>query len=167
MTTYHLDAVDLGRYPIHDLDGDAGRALVARCRADLARLGACDLPGFLRPEVVRRIVQEIPDWGAETVRTENTHNVEFSGREDEFAGDDPLRIRVRSAKSLIAYDQIPGASPLRALYETDELTAFVGAALSVDPIYRQADEIGALNVMLYERGTSSAGTSTTPTSWSP
>ena len=59
---------------------------------------------------------------------------------------------MRSAKSLIAYDQIPASSPLRAVYEADELTTFVGAALGVDPIYRQADEIGALNVMLYEPG---------------
>jgi hypothetical protein len=32
------------------------------------------------------------------------------------------------------------------------LTRFVGAALQVEPIYRQADEIGALNVMFYGEG---------------
>ena len=38
------------------------------------------------------------------------------------------------------------------MYESDALTAFVGAALEVDPIYRQADQIGALTVMFYGRG---------------
>ncbi len=152
MGTGTIDGVDLERYPINDLDGAAGRPLVERCRADLAQLGACDLPGFLTGDVVERIVREIPTWNAASYRTETNHNIEFSGREDELAQDDPLRIQVRSAKSLIAYDQIPASSPLRAVYEADELTTFVGAALGVDPIYRQADEIGALNVMLYDPG---------------
>ncbi len=38
------------------------------------------------------------------------------------------------------------------MYESDALTEFVGAALGVDPIYRQADEIGALTVMTYGPG---------------
>ena len=62
-------------------------------------------------------------WGATAYRTETTHNIEFSGGEAELADDDPLRLQVRSAKSLIAYDQIPESSALRAVYESDELTA--------------------------------------------
>ena len=152
METRTLDAVDLDRYPIHDLDGAQGRALLDRCQAELAELGACDLPGFLTASAVEHIVSEIPSWNATPFRTETTHNIEFSGREDELAADDPLRIQVRSAKQLIAYDQIPTSSPLRDVYESDALTAFVGQALGVDPIYRQADEIGALNVMTYDEG---------------
>jgi hypothetical protein len=34
-------------------------------------------------------------------------------------------------------------------YESDELTAFVGAALGREVLYRLADELGALNVMYY------------------
>ena len=152
MASRMLEAVDVERYPIYDLDGVAGRALLKRCRAELADLGACDLPGFLTPAAVRRIVGEIPSWDARPYRTETTHNIEFSGGESGLADDDPLRIPVRSAKSLIAYDQIPLSSLLRDVYESDALTEFVGAALGVDPIYRQADAIGALNVMTYGAG---------------
>jgi len=152
MPAQTIDAVDRERYPIDDLDGPVGRALVARCRSELAAVGACDLPGFLARQAVEQIVAEIPRWGATPHRTETTHNIEFSGGEADRADDDPLRLQVRSAKSLIAYDQIPGSSPLRAVYESDELTAFVGAALGVEPLFRQSDEIGALNVMLYDPG---------------
>src|SRR6478672_13259697 len=152
MSAQTIDTVDLERYPIDDLDGPAGRALVARCRAELAAVGACDLPGFLERRAIEQIVAEIPRWGATPHRTETTHNIEFSGGEAELADDDPLRLQVRSAKSLIAYDEIPDASPLRAVYESDALTAFVGAALDVEPLFRQSDEIGALNVMLYDSG---------------
>jgi len=152
MRAQTINTVDLERYPIDDLDGPVGRALVARCRSELAAVGACDLPGFLERPAVEQIVAEIPHWGATPHRTETTHNIEFSGGEAELADDDPLRLQVRSAKSLIAYDQIPDSSPLRAVYESDELTAFVGAALGVEPLFRQSDEIGALNVMLYDSG---------------
>ena len=152
MASRMLEAVDVERYPIHDLDGAAGRALLERCRAELAELGACDLPGFLAAGAVRRIVSEIPSWDAAPHRTETTHNIEFSGGESDLAEDNPLRIQVRSAKSLIAYDQIPPSSLLRDVYESDALTEFVGASLGVHPIHRQADEIGALNVMTYGPG---------------
>ncbi len=60
MSAQTIDTVDLERYPIDDLDGPAGRALVARCRAELAAVGACDLPGFLERRAIEQIVAEIP-----------------------------------------------------------------------------------------------------------
>ena len=147
-----LHAVDLDRYPIADLHGPESRRLVDRCRADLARQGACDLPGFLRPEAVERIVQDATALRDRAHRTESTHNIEFSGSERELAPDDPLRIQVRSAKSAVACDLFAEDSTLRTLYESEELTRFVGAALEVDPIYRQADPVGAVSAMFYDRG---------------
>ena len=146
------DAVDLERYPIADLDAPAGRDLVRRCREQLRARGACELEGFMQPEAVAGAVRGVAPLEAAAFRTETTHNLEFSGREAELDPDDPLRIQVRSAKGLVAYDQVPADSPLRAVYESDVLTRFVGAALEVEPIYRQADEIGALNVMFYGAG---------------
>ena len=107
MGTRMIDAVDLERYPIDDLDGPAAAPWSSAAGPSSRELGACDLPGFL--SACRRADRaEIPSWDATPYRTETTHNIEFSGREHELADDDPLRIQVRSAKSLIAYDQIPG-----------------------------------------------------------
>jgi len=145
-------AIDLDRYPIDDLDAPAGRDLVRRCREQLRARGACELEGFVRAAAVAETVRGVAALEADAFRTETTHNLEFSGREAELDPDDPLRIQVRSAKGLVAYDQIPADSPLRAVYESDVLTRFVGAALEIEPIYRQADEIGALNVMFYGAG---------------
>ena len=129
------DAIDLERYPIDDLDGPAAGTLLARCREQLGRLGACELEGFLRADAVTDAVRSVEGLQPLAFRTETTHNLEFSGREADLDPDDPLRIQVRSAKSLLAYDQAPGDSPLRAVYESDVLTRFVGAALQVEPIY--------------------------------
>src|SRR5450631_2284654 len=50
------DVIDLTRYPIHDLKGAEGRALIRRCREDLADHGACVLPGFISHDAVRAMI---------------------------------------------------------------------------------------------------------------
>ena len=145
--------VDLDRYPIHELDGPEGQALVARARTALHAVGACDLPGFLRPAAITAAVESALSVRAKAYRTEQTHDIEFSGLAPEsLAADDPRRTRIRSGKEGTALDDIPADSPVRTAYESDELTAFVGAALEIDPIYRSEDPLGALNYMYYAPG---------------
>ncbi|HYI74341.1 MAG TPA: hypothetical protein VEW90_03650 [Gaiellaceae bacterium] len=146
------DVVDLERYPIHDLGSTSGRALVERCRRDLEGLGASDLEGFMRPEAIEPVVAWAMTAMPDAYRTETQHNVYFTTPDPELPVDDPRRIQVRSAKSGLAYDEIPLESPLRSVYESDELTAFVGAALGVDVLHRHSDPLGALNVMYYGEG---------------
>jgi hypothetical protein len=146
------DLIDLERYPIDCLESPDGQDLVARCRRELAAVGASDLEGFLRPAVVASVA----DWAMtampDAYRTETMHNVYFTAGNSGLPAGDPRRIRVRSAKGGLAYDQIPSGSPLRVTYESDELTAFVGAALGREILYRHADKLGALNVMYYAEG---------------
>jgi hypothetical protein len=146
------DVIDLDRYPIDRLDSPAGQDLVARCRRELAAAGASVLDGFIRPAAVAAVV----DWAMTAMpkayRTDTVHNVYFTDDEPGLPAGDPRRIRVRSAKGALAYDQIPPGSPLRVAYESAGLTAFVGAALGRDVLYRHADKLGALNVMYYSRG---------------
>jgi 2OG-Fe(II) oxygenase superfamily len=145
--------VDLDCYPIHELDSPAGKALVRRARTALHAVGACDLPGFLRPEAITAAVDSALSVRAKAYRTEQTHDVEFSGLAPEsLAPDDPRRTRIRSSKEGTALDDIPADSPVRTVYESGELTAFVGAALEIDPIYRSDDPLGALNYMYYAPG---------------
>lgn len=146
------EVVDLARYPIDDLEGAAGRALVARCRTELETVGASDLEGFMRPDAIAAVVEWALTARPKAFRTETTHNVYFTADDPELPPDDPRHIRVRSAKSGLAYDDIPADSPLRVAYESDELTAFVAAALGGVTLYRHADPLGALNVMFYEEG---------------
>jgi hypothetical protein len=147
------EIVDLERYPIDDLESDAGRALVERARTALHAVGACDLPGFLRPEAIAAAVESALAVHDKAYRTEQTHDIEFSGlAADSLDADDPRRTRIRSGKEGTALDDIPSDSPVLALYESDELTAFVGKALEIDPIHRSEDPLGALNYMYYAPG---------------
>jgi hypothetical protein len=58
----------------------------------------------------------------------------------------------RSSVHTIGYDQFPGDSLLRALYESDELRVFLGRVLGREPLYRYADPIGALNLAVMVEG---------------
>lgn len=145
--------IDLARYPIDALETPGGRDLVARCRTELDVLGACDLEGFLLPHVAEAVVEWALTARASGYRTEASHTIYFDRPIGEDAPDgDPRRTVLHTAKIGLAYDQIPLDSPLRALYESEELTTFLSRALDVHPLYRHADELGALNVMLYEPG---------------
>jgi hypothetical protein len=122
---------------------------VTRCGKELAATGASEVEGFMRPAAVASVA----DWAMTAMQdaywTDTEHNIYFTADEADLPADDPRRTRIRSIKGGLAYDQIPPGSPLRVAYESDELTAFVGAALGSEILYRHADELGALNVMFY------------------
>jgi hypothetical protein len=146
------ELVDTDRYPIDDLESDAGRALIARCRADLAATGACQLDGFLRPVAVERLSDEAAALSDQGFPNEAIHNVYFEDVDDSLPEDDARRIMQRASQSTIAYDMIPADAGIRALYESDVLLAFVGTALGKEPFYRNADPLGALNLVYYGAG---------------
>ncbi|MGW1161884.1 HalD/BesD family halogenase [Streptomyces sp. NPDC002519] len=144
--------IDLDRYPIDKLDSPKGRALVAFCRASLAFEGACQLPGFVRPEAVELLITEALEKRGVAYRTDDTHNVYFERIPDESSDNDPVAALQHSSKSAIAWDLIGPSSPLRIAYECDDLTRFLGEALGMPEFHRYADPLGAASLMLFEKG---------------
>ena len=143
------ELVDTDRYPIDELESETGRALIERCRADLAATGACQLDGFLRPGAVDRLSQEALALSDQGFPNEAIHNVYFEDVDESLPQDDARRIMQRASQSTIAYDMIPDDAGIRALYESDALLTFVGTALDKQPFYRNADPLGALNLVYY------------------
>lgn len=148
----YADVVDLDRYPIHDLDSDRGRAFVADCKAELDATGVCNLAGFVRPEAVARMVQLASELGDKAWPTDRTHTIYFEQPDESVPESDPRRRQVRSAKHGIAYDYIPADAPVRRLYESDDLTAFIAAVLGKDKLYRSADPLDAFQVTTFYPG---------------
>jgi len=150
--TRPADWIDLTAYPICEPDAPPGRALVERCRAELAATGACELPGFLTAEATERMTKEseglIPlGHFADTPATVYIDLPDMSLPEGH-----PRRAIGRSAVSAIAYDLIPPAHALRQLYEWQPLTDFTAAALGKPRLFPYADPFGALNVAVMKRG---------------
>nr|WP_298523147.1 hypothetical protein [uncultured Halomonas sp.] len=148
----YADVVDLDKYPIHELDGSEGKALIDSCRTELAKDGCCTLKDFIKPEAIARMVELANQLEDKAWVSDRTHNVYFEPFDETVKLDHPLAHPVRSAKHGIAYDHIPGDAPLRRLYESDDLTRFIALVLEKPVLYRSADPLDALQITLFKPG---------------
>jgi hypothetical protein len=123
------DVVDLKRYPIDDPAGTGApgyRALVQACRAQLREHGVAQLPGFLTPAAISEMLALAGHLADAAWASDQSHTVYFEPPDDSAGPGHPRALLQHSAKKAIAYDQIPAAAPIRRLYESDDLTAFIG-----------------------------------------
>lgn len=148
----YADTVDLQRYPIHDLDGPRGKALVRTCQQELAANGVCQLAGFLVPAAVAEMSAQAGLLAAEAWASDRSHTVYFEPPDGSAGADHPRALQQRSAKRAIAYDQIPSGAPVRRLYESDDFTRFIAAVLGKEVLYRSADPLDALEIATFEDG---------------
>ena len=140
------DIVDLERYPIHDLRSPFGEALVARCRVDLAAVGACNLLGFLRADAVSALAAEATGLEAVAYYKSARRNAYFTPDDPTLAPNDPRRMFFHTQIGQVADDQIPTSASIKRLYRWDALTEFLRRALGLDALYRMADPFQALNL---------------------
>ncbi|MFT0531914.1 hypothetical protein ACMHYJ_03635 [Castellaniella hirudinis] len=148
----YRDIVDLARYPIHDLQSAAGRALIQQCQAALAQEGACVLEGFITPQAVAKMISIADSLDDKAWITDRPHTVYFEPVDDTVPAAHPRAHVVRSAKHGIAYDYIPADAPMRTLYESDDLTHFIAAVLEKSALYRSADPLDALQITKFFPG---------------
>lgn len=144
--------VDVERYPIHELESQRGHELVAWCRSQLAEDGCCTLAGFILPDAVEVMVQTSEALEPKAWVSDRPHNIYFTAPAQDLPAADPRAHLERSAKHGIAYDHIPADAPVRRLYESDELTRFVAAALGKQQLYRSADPLDAFQITRFYPG---------------
>lgn len=127
------DAIDLDRYPIHDPARAGYQALVQGCRDQLRDRGVAQLDGFLTLAAVTEMVALASQLAAQAWASDQTHTAYFEPPDASAGLDHPRAFLQHSAKKAIAYDQIPGAAPIRRLYESDDLTGFIPAVSGPRP----------------------------------
>ena len=142
----YADVVDLDTYPIHALQSARGQTLVQACRQELARTGACNLPGFITPAAVAAMVELAEALRDKAWSSSQPHTVYFEPVDQNVPPQHPRAFQVRSVKHGIAYDYIPKDAPMRRLYESDDLTRFIAAVLQKPVLYRSADPLDALQI---------------------
>ena len=159
--------LDLDRWPLDDLGGSEGKALVARCREELRDAGLFTLDALIRPDALETSVVEVApvlDDGAFTHSRD--HNIYFDDEIEGLDPDHPALRRFTTVNHTICGDQIPG-SVITRVYEWQPLIDFLAAAMGKPRLYPMADPLGRINVMAYHGGSSSTGTSTGPNSPPP
>ena len=146
------DALDLDRYPLHDLRGDAGRTLVDASRRALQEHGMFSLDGFVRPRALADGVAELRpliDGAAFTHRRE--HNIYF---DDDLAGiapDHPALRRFETVNHTVCADQMADSLVCR-LYDWPPLADFLAAVMAKPRLYPMDDPLARANVMAYRAG---------------
>ncbi len=144
--------IDLDRYPIDDLSTTAAQQLIANCQRDMTTSGACSLPGFVRPASVAASVAVGERLADKTWHANQTHNIYFTDPDPALSPDHPRNRQVRSSQHAIAYDLLPEDVPIRRIYESEAVLAFVAAVLGFDQLYRSVDPLDALDISLYGDG---------------
>jgi hypothetical protein len=144
--------VDLERYPVLDLEGATAQSLIADGRAQLAKTGAVEFPGFVTEagvEMLRRDADELA-LRAHHSMGQSTPYLEYP---DFSLPEGHPRVTFKDyAVGAVAYDLIPLDSPLRGLYEWDPMKDLIEAVLGRGPLYRYGDPFGALNLAVMGDG---------------
>ena len=151
-TRTYEDVVDLRRYPIGEPGSADYRTLVQSCRDQLRDRGVAQLAGFLTPAAVGEMIAESGRLADRAWVSNQSHTVYFRPPDDSAGPDHPRALMQHSAKKAIAYDLIPADAPMRRLYESDDMTAFIAAVLGKPALYRSADPFDALQIAVFEDG---------------
>ncbi len=146
------DLIDLARYPLHQPEGAAYRALVRAGRLRLGEDGALALPGFVTRGAAAVLVREAEALLPQAYYCTQDHNPYLVADDPALPAAHPRNRAQASDKGCLAHDRIAADSALRALYDWPPLRAFIAAVLGVDTLYPYADPLGSLNINVFAPG---------------
>jgi hypothetical protein len=147
-----LDLVDLDRYPLGDPGSAAYTACVDAARAQLAAIGAAELPGFVHDAGVAALASDAEALAMRSFHSGGVGTAYLELPDDHWAPEHPRQTWRPYAVGAVGYDVIPRTSPLRVLYESVELLSFLQDVLDRGTLYRYADPCGALNLAVMAEG---------------
>lgn len=147
MSTVGIVSLQLIDRSDYDLKDDS---LIARARKQMLDEGVCVLPGFLTASAVRQVVAECDGLAPIAHRSAPRRNPYLTRANT--SAKTSATVELYDSLEVLAYDQFPRTSPLRLLYENDDLLDFIRRCLDLDALYRYADPFGALNVSIMRDG---------------
>jgi hypothetical protein len=145
--------LDLDRYPIDRPDSSACRALVERCKADLAGKGFFNLDGLVRKEAIASAIAELkPVIATKAFTHKREHNIYFLKEVPGLPPDHPALRKVTTINHTICADQMPAGAAVLQIYEWPLLAAFLAATMEKATLHTMADPLARVNVMAYRAG---------------
>jgi 2OG-Fe(II) oxygenase superfamily len=154
----HTDAspieflLDLAAYPIHRLDAPEGRALVQRCREDLATTGMFNLTGFVRADALAAAVAELKPLLADgAFRHARRHDIYFGATQPGLPAEHGARREIETSNRTVTGDRTAGTI-VRRIYDWAPLPAFLAVTMGKPVLHPMADPLACLNVMGYGDG---------------
>jgi hypothetical protein len=136
---------------VHDVV-DLDWSFVDTARTQIRETGACEIPGFVRARALTTFVDDAHRLAPHAHRSGGLGTVYLGFPDESFPADHPRQWLGNYGVGAVAYDLFPADSPIRQLYEWDELLRFVAAILDLDVIHPYADPLGALNLAVMTEG---------------
>jgi hypothetical protein len=121
-------------------------------RAQMVATGACEIPGFVRPDALPAFIDDARRIEALAHRSGGLGTVYLGFPDESFPIDHPQQWLGQYDLGAVAYDLFPPESLIRRLYEWPELTRFVAAILGLEEIFPFGDPLGALNLAVMTHG---------------
>ena len=150
------DLIDTARYPIADLGHAACRALIVRCRAELADRQVSVVPGFLAPAALAQMAGVAEAVAAEGYRRPGLRTCYVnSDPEPDWPEDHPGRRRLVHKTRILAYDQIRGR-PIDRLYRWRPLRDLLAEILGKPKLFLNGCPYQALNLIALKAGDQSS-----------
>jgi hypothetical protein len=137
--------------PVHDAV-DLDWSAVEAGRSQIRDCGACEIPGFVRPDALPGFVEDARTLAPLAHRSGGLGTAYLGFPDESFPADHPQQWLGNYGVGAVAYDLFPSGSPIRRLFEWEELRAFVAAILGLETIYPYADPLGALNLAVMGDG---------------
>jgi hypothetical protein len=147
-----VDLVNLARYPILDLDGAVAAAALRDCHEQLDHDGSCVVKGFIKPEVMATMadqVRDLPAWNRKWPTSA------FAGRGAPPPGSAPDHPHNRlwpQNVHAVANDMIPPDAMIKGVYTDPHVKNFLARVLNIPVVHEYADEFQCLNIMYMKDG---------------
>ena len=144
--------VNVKAYPIHDLGRPESLEVIARAKEQLASRGACHFAGFLSNTGLDDFLAEAQALEPEAHASNNWYTPYYGEPDNAYPAGHPFNFAVHFAVRYVSRTLLPQNSPLRRLFEDDELLTFLRTLLPDEPLHRYSDARGSLNYTVMTEG---------------
>jgi hypothetical protein len=146
------ELVDTARYPLSDLDGPAGTAVVSRAWRELAADGCTVLPDFVRPSLQQLLQQECAAMAPRAHFDVATVNVYNTAVDTDLPEDHPGRTTFERGNAFVPRDRIPSGALISRLYSHRLFQQFVARCFDLGGLHELADPLSGLVLNVVEPG---------------
>lgn len=144
--------LNLAEFPLDRSDSAAYRALVLRCREELARDGMFNLDAFLNADAAQAEADaHMPLMDTESFLHARQHNVYFKKDVPGLVPDHPALASFETSNNTLCADQLPG-SRVAQIYAWPPLQRFLAEVMEKPALYPMDDPLASFNVMRYKEG---------------
>ncbi len=143
-----MELEDIINFGAHDIRSDA---FLSACRETLDRTGVLALPGFIRDGAMSVMRAEAEAGRPKAYFCTQEHSVYLAENPD-YPKDHAANRPVVSSKGCICDDDVPEASPLRTLYDSEDFRAFIKGVTGEASLHPYADPLSSINIHYAERG---------------